>query len=152
MTDKAKKISNPDLRDDVTKRVKVQFDAIEQSKKVERERQTEESWNELDTQIKAGAAVDVLLKTAEDQPTHEGRVKMREYIQKMTSGAGAVTNWEAWSQLTNESVEDPAKFMSRNIFDWKPILAESEFKQLVNLQSQVYFSDVKKWLLKEIRN
>lgn len=137
MTDKAKKINNPDMRDDVTKRVKTQFNAIEESKKIERERLTQESWNELDAQINAGAAVDVLLKTANEQPTHEGRVKMREYVQKMTSGQDAVTNWGAWSQLVNESVEDPKKFMSRNIYDWKPILAESEFKKLVDTQAQM---------------
>lgn len=137
MTDKAKKIDNPDMRDSVTQRVKTQFNAIEHSKAVERERLTQESWNDLDSQINAGASVDVLLKTANEQPTHDGRVKMREYVRKVTSGDGATTNWDAWSQLVNESVTDPKKFMSRNIFDWKSILAESEFKKLVETQSQM---------------
>lgn len=139
--DEARKIEDPKLRDETTTRIKDFYNTQRQAK------------NESKEQDYVGAT-NIIEKTKNFDNVPPGmltqmspaeRTSLRNYADNLREGKKPVTNWDEFYNLksTASSQSTRQKFMQTNLMEYRPELADAEFKELVNLQTQMRNGDDK---------
>lgn len=62
---------------------------------------------------------------------------MEDYQAKRTKRGEPSTDWKAYYELTRKAAEDPRGFAEEDLFQYRPVLSDAEFKSLTEKQAAV---------------
>jgi hypothetical protein len=134
--EQARKIQDPKIRDEVNTRVKEYYSA---KKAAENERQENLHKDAADTIDKYGT-VDKIPAEQWAEFSLSQRSALKSYAANRNKGLEPTTDWESYYNLKQLAVTPQFrdKFLQTNLYsDYRPKMADSEFKELVNLQQQM---------------
>ncbi len=139
--DQARKIEDPKLRDETTSRVKDFFTTKRLAENEAKETDYVGATNIIEkTKNFDNVPPNLLVKM-----TPAERTSLRNYADNLREGKKPVTNWDDFYNLRTmaSSNSTKTKFMQTNLMEYRPSLADSEFKELANLQAQLRNGDEK---------
>lgn len=129
--EKARKIKDADVRDDVVARVKTRFNERETIRRIHEREMSETAWN---------AAMTEPAFSFEDIPANlpvDDKKALMAYIQKKASGEAVRTDWEVHSQVREMMLENPQAFAGVNLYQFRNRLADSEFEAFLKAQDDL---------------
>ena len=128
MLDAARGIEDPQIRDATVARIKERIDTRNRLQAAAQVETTESAWRAVEA--------DPRLDTVPTDPDIKHRD--RAAMQKFATSPPPVTNWQAHYELSQlVSPDDAESFARLNLYrDFRNLLADVEFKQMVDLQEQ----------------
>lgn len=131
--EEAKKISEPELRDETVRRVKDNY-------------ATKEAAERMDTEDLHRRATDIIDKTGDtDQiPPQDWarfslseRSSLKSYAENRKKGVQPTTDWDDYYSLKSmaSAPQTKDKYLKLNLMTYRNKMADAEFKELVNLQT-----------------
>lgn len=133
----AAKIKDPDLRKETEQLVRI-YSADKKRAETERENNLFESaWKSvIDNPVPGNVPANI---------RYDHRIKMMEYIEKKASGKDIQTEWQSYYQLLTEAGNPETRdtFQNRNLYEYRTLLGDSEFKELAKLQAGLKSKDTK---------
>lgn len=141
----AKSIEDPKLRDAVSSRVRDEFSLRKAAETDARERIFQGMTNVLEQN---GGDIDSLRRTQHDKwtllPMAE-RKALEDWARMKREGTPPSTDWDLYYELKTRASSDATKggFLTENLKLYRAKLADTEFKELVSLQSSMRTGDSK---------
>lgn len=129
----ARKIADPEIRDATTTRIKAHFadqDAV-------RRQRADAIFDSAMDRIEQGGTRDSI-------PTNEWlalepaqRHAVEQRLVQKAGGEEPKTNWGVYYALRDTAATNPQEFAKQNLLTSRPMLSDTEFKQMVDLQSKI---------------
>lgn len=128
----ARKIDNPELRDETARRVKDYYS----TKKLAEEERNERLHKQAGQIIDESGDIDSIPPAMWNELSVSDRASLRSYSDKRKKGEEPSTDWESYYSLKTMAASPDLRqeFMKTNLMQYRDDLSDSEFKDLVNLQ------------------
>lgn len=139
--DEARKIEDPKLREETTRRVKDRYAMKKLAQDQENESNHQLAGNILD---KTGDT-DKIPRNIWNKFTVAEKSSLASYAKNKREGKDVVTDWESYYDLKTmaSTPETKNKFLQTNIMTMRDKLGNTEFKELINLQASLRKGDPK---------
>lgn len=133
----AKNIKNDAVRDEVDKRLKTNL----ATEKLVQERTEEKLTMDATNIIEATRDFDQVPSAMVKRLSTSARKSLRAYADDLRQGKKAVTDWNEYYTLKTMAAtpEFREKFLRTNLAEYRPLLGDSEFKEMVNLQTSLRY-------------
>jgi soluble lytic murein transglycosylase len=135
-----RKIEDPKLRDEVSRRVKDEFQARKQAQDYQKEQVYESSYDKLRLSNGDLDTISPQTWTYMDAAQVE---RLKDYAQKVKSGEGVKTDPAVYYDLSTRAASPDLrdKFMKENLLNYVNKLAPSDFQEMVKLQTSLRKED-----------
>lgn len=130
----AKEIEDPQERQDAERELDTQFRRIAEAERADYETLSEQAFSAAVNTGRVPANLLSRLK-AKDQ------VAVRDFLRSQTEGRPIETDWGAYYDLKTLAATAPDRFRRENLLSYRGKLGETEFKELVTLQTKVRGGD-----------
>lgn len=130
--EEARKIDNPELRDETARRVKDYY----YTKKLAEEERNERLHKQAGQIIDESGDIDSIPPAMWNELSVSDRSSLRSYSDKRKKGEEPSTDWESYYSLKTMAASPDLRqeFMRTNLMQYRDKLSDSEFKDLANLQ------------------
>lgn len=137
--EKARSIEDPKLRDDVTTRIKDNYSL----KKLAENDRNEQLHKQAGNIIDQTGDTDKIPPAIWGQFTVSEKASLRAYAKNKREGVQPETNWDEYYNLKTQAATPAlrSEFMQANLMTYRSKMADPEFKELVNLQTQLRTGD-----------
>jgi hypothetical protein len=132
--EQARAITDPKLRDQVEQRIEHRFAQNKQGQLETDEQAMKLSLNQLDASHGDLHVIPPTTWASFDDPKRRALMAYSEAIQR---GVQPATDWTAYYAAKGRADDDPQAFAKENLLLMRGKLADSEFKQLVDIQSSI---------------
>jgi hypothetical protein len=131
----ADKITNPEVRDEVDRRLKTNMGTEKAVQQQQEEKVTQDATNI----IEKFKDFDQVPPAMVQQMSPSTRKSLRGYADDLREGKKAVTNWNDYYDLKTMAATPDLrdKFLKENLISYRPNLADGELKELITLQSNM---------------
>jgi hypothetical protein len=132
----ADKIENSKVQDETRRRIKERFSEAEASRRDMNEKNHINALNVID---KSKNIDDVMKSPMWKNFSNSERNGLISYAKIKSEGLQPSTNWDDYYNLKTIAAEPTTreKFLKTNLMEYRPRMADSEFKQLVDLQTDL---------------
>ena len=131
----AKKIEDPELRDEVERRVKVEMAAQQAIERQDRE----DIFSQALNIVESSKSIDSVPPDMISSMDISDRKALRNYADTLAEGKKPVTNWGEYYRLRQmaTSPDQRQNFLDENMMAYRGSLSDTEFKELVSLQADM---------------
>lgn len=132
----ADKIQDPKVQDETRRRIKERFSEADASRRDMNEKNHISALNIID---KSKNIDDVMKSPMWKNFTNSERNGLISYARMKSEGLQPSTNWDDYYNLKTIAAEPSTrdKFLKTNLMEYRPKMADGEFKQLVDLQADL---------------
>jgi hypothetical protein len=133
--EEARKVEDPKLRDETVRRVSEIYVQKRQAERLD----LEQSHIAATDLIEKHGTVDAIPPSVWNKFSLSERSSLIRYADAKTSGKNIKTNWETYYEFKTmaSSPELRQSFMEKNLYKHRDQFADAEFKELVNMQTQL---------------
>lgn len=125
----ARKLEDPETRDDVTARLKTRYNEIQAAQGERQKQVADAAWNVFSRTGKVEAIPSAILNEL------DGRTL--QALKNAEQGGPSESDWGKYYELRQQAMEDPAAFAARDLRQDFGSLKESERRQLITLQEKL---------------
>ena len=138
----ADKIQDPKVQDETRRRIKERFSEADASRRDMNEKNHIAALNIID---KSKNIDDVMKSPMWKNFTNSERNGLISYAKMKSEGLQPATSWDDFYNLKTQAAEPMTrdKFLKTNLMEYRPKMADPEFKQLIELQTSLRSGDGK---------
>lgn len=138
----ADKIEDPKVQDETRRRIKERFSEAEASRRDMNEKNHINALNIID---KSKNIDDVMKSPMWKNFTNSERNGLINYAKMKAEGVQPSTSWDDFYNLKTQAAEPSTRdrFLKTNLMEYRPKMADPEFKQLIDLQTSLRNGDGK---------
>jgi hypothetical protein len=131
--ERARAIEDPELRDEVMERLEHEAVVRERLEREAEETRLRQAYDLVDRGVDPRRLPPALWT----QLSGSERASLLAYARSRAAGLPVETDWAVYYRLMSLAADDPAAYVTENLYRYRGSLDDSEFKQLVDLQARL---------------